>query len=96
MSDNMLEEVTNLIGRQVYSPKGFRIGEVKNIDLDVDIRRVDGICLVNTNDNIIEHGENICVPYRWIQDVGDIILLRYFPDRVSIKETFANDDNMDF
>jgi len=96
MSDNMLEEVTNLIGRQVYSPKGFRIGEVKNIDLDVDIRRVDGICLVSTNEGIIENGENICVPYRWIQDVGDIILLRYFPDRVSIKETYATDEETIF
>ena len=92
----MLEEVTNLIGRDVYSPKGFRIGEVKNIDLDVENQRVDGICLVNTNERIIEHSENICVPYRWIQDVGDIIILRYFPDRVSIRETFASEDNSEF
>lgn len=92
----MLEEVTNLIGRQVYSPKGFHVGEVKNIDIDVGVARVDGICLVNTNDSIIEHGENICVPYRWIQDVGDIIILRYFPDRVSIRETYDNDEDVVF
>ena len=96
MNDSMLEEVTNLIGRQVYSPKGFHIGEVKNIDIDVGVSRVDGICLVSTNDAIIEHGENICVPYRWIQDVGDIIILRYFPDRVSIKETYASEDETVF
>ncbi len=87
----MLEEVTNLIGRQVYSPKGFRIGEVKNIDLDIESFRVDGICLVNSNERIIENAQNICVPYRWIQDVGDIIILRYFPDRVSIRETYSSD-----
>ncbi len=87
----MLEEITNLISRLVYSPKGFLIGEVKNIDLDIDNCRVDGICLVDTNERIIENAQNICVPYRWIQDVGDVIVLRYFPDRVSIKETYAEE-----
>ena len=91
----MLEEVTNLIGRQVYSIKGIRIGKVKNIDLDVENSRVDGLCLVDTNERIIEGGEKICVPYRWIQDVGDIIILRYFPDRVSIRETYASEEVME-
>lgn len=27
------------------------------------------------------------VPYRWVQSVGDIVILRYFPKRVSLKKS---------
>jgi len=28
----------------------------------------------------------VSVPFRWIQSVGDIVVLRYFPKRVSLKK----------
>jgi len=31
----------------------------------------------------------VSVPYRWIQSVGDIVILRYFPKRVSLKKPAA-------
>lgn len=82
----MLEEVSKLQGLKVYTPKGIYLGEVRNVELDISNGRMYGICLTNTNPNLVEHSVNITVPYRWIQDIGDAVILRYFPERVTFGE----------
>jgi hypothetical protein len=39
------------------------------------------------NPLLVEDSRNVAVPFRWVSSVGDIILLRFFPKRVSIKKT---------
>ena len=82
----MLEEASNLIGLKVYSPRGIYLGAVKNLVLDLSGRRVDGIFLESTSPVLVEGGHPVNVPYRWIQSVGDVIILKKFPDRVVPKE----------
>ncbi|MDD3398719.1 MAG: PRC-barrel domain-containing protein [Candidatus Methanomethylophilaceae archaeon] len=79
---HMLEETANLIGMKVYSPKGIYLGAVSNLVLDLSGRRVDGIFLDNTSPVLVEGSHPVNVPYRWIQSVGDVIILKKFPDRV--------------
>ena len=81
----MLEEVSELIGVQVYTNKGVFLGNVNNLIVDIDSCRVDGLFITDTNPLLVEDSRNIAVPFRWVQSVGDIILLRFFPKRVTVK-----------
>jgi sporulation protein YlmC with PRC-barrel domain len=81
----VLEEVSELIGVQVYTNKGVFLGNVNNLIVDIDGCRVDGLFITDTNPLLVEDSRNIAVPFRWVQSVGDIILLRFFPKRVTVK-----------
>ncbi len=82
----MLEELSEMIGLQVYTNKGIFLGNVNNLIVDVDDCRVEGLFIGDTNPLLVEGSRAISVPYRWIQSVGDVVLLRYFPKRVSVKK----------
>jgi sporulation protein YlmC with PRC-barrel domain len=82
----MLEEVSELIGVQVYTNKGTFLGNVSNVILDIENRNIDSLFITDTNPLLVEDSRNVAVPYRWVSSVGDIILLRFFPKRVSVKK----------
>jgi sporulation protein YlmC with PRC-barrel domain len=79
----MLEEASELIGMQVYTPNGVFLGNVNNLVIDVENRKVDGLFVSESNPLLVEDSKAVNVPFRWIQSIGDIILLKYFPKRVT-------------
>ena len=79
----MLEEASELIGLQVYTPNGTFLGSVNNLVIDIENKRVDGLFISETNPLLVEDSKAVNVPYRWIQATGDIVLLKYFPKRVT-------------
>ena len=82
----MLEEASELIGLQVYTPKGVFLGNVNNLVIDLENRRVDGLFISDSNPLLVEDSRAVNVPYRWIQAVGDVVVLKYFPKRVSTRK----------
>jgi len=85
----VLEELSEMIGLQVYTNSGVFLGNVNNLVVDVDSGSVEGIFVQETNPLLVEGSMAVSVPYRWIQSVGDIVILRYFPKRVSVKKGLA-------
>ncbi len=83
----MLEELSEIIGLQVYTHNGVFLGNVNNLVVDVDNGAVDGIFIGETNPLLVEGSRAVSVPFRWVQSVGDIVVLRYFPRRVTVKKT---------
>ncbi len=81
----MLEEISELIGLQVYTSDGIFLGNVNNVVIDLDTQKIYGLFIGDTNPLLVEDSLPVNVPYRWVQAVGDIIILRYFPKRVSVK-----------
>ena len=77
-------EVTDFINLPVYTNRGIYVGEVRDVIIDVDERRVDKLVLTNTRKEMVEEGMDVAVPYRWVSAVGDIIILSYFPEKVEI------------
>jgi len=77
-------EVTSFINLPVYTNRGKYVGDVRNVLLDIDEKRVDKLIITNTNKELIEGGADIGIPYRWVSAVGDIIILSYFPEYVEI------------
>lgn len=86
----METDVTNLIGLEIYSDKGYRLGHVNDVMVDVDTQTVHGLYVDRTNDGLVEDGVSVLVPYRWVRAVGDVIILKRFPSFVSVtaNETF--------
>ena len=85
----MLEEASELMGLQVYTSAGIYLGNVTNLVIDIDKKKVEGLFINETNPLLVEESKAERVPFRWIQSIGDIIILRYFPKRVSSKKPAA-------
>ena len=81
----MLEEVSALNDLEVFTPWGVKVGDVANIEIDSESTEIENIFLEVTNDRLVQDGASILIPYRWIQAVGDIIILRHFPEDLPIK-----------
>ena len=83
----MLVEMTELLGRQIYTPDGRLLGEVDNVVVDVEASKIDGLYVGETSPMLVDDSRPTNVPYRWVSAVNDVVLLKYFPKRVSLKKT---------
>ena len=81
----MLVEMTELVGRQVYTPDGRLLGEVGNLVVDVEGSKIDGVYIEESSPLLVEESRPVNVPYRWVAAVNDVVLLKYFPKRISVK-----------
>ncbi len=80
----MMTEATELIGLEIYTDKGYLLGTIKDILLDVNEQIIYGLYVEKTNPLLVEEGVPVVVPYRWVKAVGDVILLKKFPSYVNI------------
>ena len=83
----MLVEMTELLGRQIYTPDGRLLGEVDNVVVDVEGSKIDGLYVAETSPMLVDDSRPTNVPYRWVAAVNDVVLLKYFPRRVSLKKS---------
>ena len=58
----MLEEATELIGLQVYTPNGIFLGNVNNLVIDLENKKVDGLFINETNPLLVEDSKAVNVP----------------------------------
>ncbi|MFW3146813.1 MAG: PRC-barrel domain-containing protein [Thermoplasmatota archaeon] len=81
----MLEEASSLLELEVFTPWGVKIGDLTNLEIDSESGEIANIFIEETNDRLVDGGNSILIPYRWIQAVGDIVILRHFPVELPIK-----------
>jgi len=80
------EEVTNFLKLPVYTRNGTYVGHVRNVFIDMDEKCISNLLITNTNPSIVEGTVDVSVPYRWVNSVGDIVILSHFPERVMTKK----------
>ena len=84
--DDTPQEITSLVGREVYSNNGVFVGEVEDLRLNVDGEAVTGLALGKLNAQLfagsVGGAQGVIVPYRWVRAVGDIILINDVVERV--------------
>ena len=84
------QEITTLVGREVYSNNGVFVGEVEDIRLNLDTQSVTGLALAELNDELfadhIPSGKGVMIPYRWVRAVGDVVLINDVVERLETEE----------
>ncbi len=80
------EEITSLVGREVYSNNGIFVGEIEDVRLDLDARAVTGLALGELNHELFAGraagNTGVIVPYRWVRAVGDVVLITDIIERL--------------
>jgi sporulation protein YlmC with PRC-barrel domain len=80
------QEITTLVGREVYTKNGVFVGEVEDLRLDLDVQQVTGLALHQLNaelfDDKVNSSRGVIVPYRWVQAVGDIVIINDVVERL--------------
>ena len=80
------QEITSLVGREVYSNNGVFVGEVEDVRLDLDARSVTGLALAELNRELfagrVDGNTGVIVPYRWVRAVGDVVLINDVIERL--------------
>lgn len=83
------QEITSLVGREVYSNNGVFVGEIEDVQLDLDTEQVTGLALGRLNDELfadrVAPDQGVMIPYRWVRAVGDVVLVNDVVER--LKET---------
>lgn len=84
--DGTPQEITTLVGREVYSNNGVFVGEVEDVRLDLSQQSVTGLALGELSQELfagrIESGKGVMLPYRWVRAVGDVILINDVVERL--------------
>ncbi|WP_135662374.1 PRC-barrel domain-containing protein [Halorhabdus rudnickae] len=89
------QEITSLVGREVYSNNGVYVGEVEDLRLNLDAEAVSGLALHQLNTELFDaetaNSRGAIVPYRWVQAVGDVIIVNDIVERVRNGEPETDD-----
>jgi sporulation protein YlmC with PRC-barrel domain len=74
-------QITDLFGLQIYTEKGMFIGEVEDVVIDVDAKKIDSVVVGKVNDQLFElkNFKGLKIPYRIISAIDDIVLIRHLP-----------------
>ena len=76
----MLDTIGDMKGLEVYTPAGIFVGVVDEVVIDVSKMSVNGLYIADANPSLVDENVAINIPFRWIQSIGDIIILNRFPN----------------
>ncbi len=78
----MKNQITDLIGLKIYSENGMFIGEVEDLVLDIDSKRIDSIGAGKLNPEVIEvkTHQGIKIPFRIVKSISDVVVIRHIPN----------------
>ena len=92
-SESEPQEITSLVGRDVYTNTGVFLGEVEDLRLDLDAEHVTGLALHQLNTELFDEesktARGVIVPYRWVQAVGDIVIVSDMVERIQEQKADA-------
>jgi len=95
-AESVPQEITTLVGREVYSNNGVFVGEIEDLRLNLDREAVTGLALHQLNtelfDQEVRTTRGVIIPYRWVQSVGDIVIVNDIVERVRSPETDESED----
>jgi sporulation protein YlmC with PRC-barrel domain len=88
-ADGAPQEITTLVGREVYSNNGVYVGAIEDIQLNLDEELVTALAVSDLNRELFEEvprGTGVLVPYRWVRAVGDVVLINDTIERMGDPE----------
>jgi len=95
-SETVPQEITTLVGREVYTKNGVFVGEVEDLRLDLDRESVTGLALHQLNHELFSNeahsSRGVIVPYRWVQSVGDVVIVNEIVERLASADDDAEEE----
>ena len=81
----METQITELFGLQIYMDKVMFVGEVDDVIIDVDGKKIEAVVAGKVNDQLFElkNYKGLKIPYRIISAIDDIVLIRHLPGAFS-------------
>ena len=76
----MLETLSDLKGLEIYTPGGIFVGVVDEVVIDIPKMAAVGLYVADANPSLVDENVAISIPFRWVQSIGDIIILNRFPN----------------
>jgi len=97
-TEKIPQEITTLVGREVYSKNGVFVGEVEDIRLDMDRQNVTGLALHQLNNELFSSearsARGVIIPYRWVQAVGDVVIVNDIVERLHQADDEADEEEV--
>jgi sporulation protein YlmC with PRC-barrel domain len=77
----MRTQITELFGLNIYTEKSVFVGEVEDVLIDVEGKKMESLVVGKLNPQLIDikNFKGLKVPFRIIRSVGDIVLIRHLP-----------------
>jgi sporulation protein YlmC with PRC-barrel domain len=77
----MRTQITELFGLNIYTEKSVFVGEVEDVLIDVEGKKMESLVVGKLNPQLIDikNYKGLKVPYRINRSVGDIVLIRHLP-----------------
>jgi sporulation protein YlmC with PRC-barrel domain len=95
--DSDPQEITTLVGREIYTNNGVYLGQVEDLRLELDAREVTGLALHDLNTDLFgtesATARGVIVPYRWVQAVGDVIIVNDIVERIQQQKDEQEDED---
>ncbi len=78
--------VSDYYGKDIYSDRGYYVGEVQEVMLDPDESELVGLTIGTTDE-----GGHRLVPYEWVSAVGEIIIVSAEPEEEELEAQEAGE-----
>ncbi|HKM13776.1 MAG TPA: PRC-barrel domain-containing protein [Candidatus Methanomethylophilaceae archaeon] len=81
----MWETISNIIGLEIYNPEGIFVGIVDEVVIDLPTMKAYGLYVEKANPTLVDDNISISIPFSWVRGIGDVVILRTFPDHVGVE-----------
>jgi sporulation protein YlmC with PRC-barrel domain len=77
----MRTQITEMFGLRVYTDKAVFIGNVDDVVLDVDQKKIASLAIGELNPEIgeVKGYAGLQIPFRIVKSIGDIVIVRHIP-----------------
>jgi sporulation protein YlmC with PRC-barrel domain len=77
----MRTQITELFGLAIYTEKSVFVGEVEDVLIDVESKKMESLVVGKLNQELVDikNYKGLKVPFRIIRAIGDIVLIRHLP-----------------
>jgi len=82
----MLENINNIKGLEIYTPNGIFVGIVDEVIMNISEMGVNGLFVADANPALVDEDVSINIPLRWVQSIGDVIILNRFPNERIVRD----------
>lgn len=83
----MLEALDSIKGLEIYTPKGIFVGVVDEVVMNITEMRAESLFVADANPVLVDEKVSISIPMRWVQCIGDVIILNRFPNEVVTQDS---------